>query len=322
MRELSAMIVAFAISAVMTKALLPALRRLKFGQNVYELAPEAHQKKQGTPIMGGLAIAGGGILSALLFLFTNGDDPAPGLAFLALALGNLAIGFVDDMTKIRRGKNGGLTAKQKLVFQTGLAFAFSFWCALRPDVGTAIRIPFLRTELDLGRLYIPLMTFVIVGTTNSANLLDGLDGLLSSVALVDFGTLAFLAAAFAVPGLSSGCAALMGGCMGFLLFNSHPAAVFMGDTGSMFIGGAISAAALLLREPLLLILIAFWMMMSIVSDLIQFAYFRKTHGKRFFKMAPIHHHFELCGLSETKIVTMYQVTTIALCALALMGTVA
>ncbi len=322
MRELLAMMVAFAASAALVRALLPLQHRLKFGQVIYELAPEAHQKKQGTPTMGGLAIAGGGLLSALIFLAAGDGDRAPALAFIALALGNLLIGFADDMTKIRRGKNGGLSPKQKLVFQTALALAFSAWCAARPDVGTAIRIPFLRTELDLGLFYIPLMTFVIVGTTNSANLLDGLDGLLSSVALVDFGTLAFLAAAFAVPNLSSACAALMGGCMGFLLFNSHPAAVFMGDTGSMFIGGAVSAAALLLREPLLLILVAFWMMMSSLSDLIQFAYFRKTHGKRFFKMAPIHHHFELCGLSETKIVTMYQLTTIALCALALLGTVA
>ncbi|MCR4706335.1 MAG: phospho-N-acetylmuramoyl-pentapeptide-transferase [Clostridiales bacterium] len=320
MREMLAMLLAFAVSTVVTWRLLPVLRE-KCRQNVYELAPGAHQKKQGTPTMGGFAIAGGGLLSALVFLATGKVDPAPALAFAALALGNLLIGFVDDMTKIRRGKNDGLTPKQKLVFQTALAFFFSLWCAMRPDVGTAIRIPFLHSELELGILYVPLMTFVIVGTTNSANLMDGLDGLLSSVALVDFGTLAFLAAFFAVPGLSTSCTAFMGGCMGFLLFNSHPAAVFMGDTGSMFIGGAVSAAALLLREPLLLVLIAFWMMMSSISDLIQFAYFRKTHGKRFFKMAPIHHHFELCGLSETKIVTMYMLTTIALCALALIGTI-
>ena len=322
MRELSAMIVAFVVSAVLMRVLLPVLHRLKFGQNVYELAPEAHQKKQGTPTMGGLAIAGGGLMSALLFLTIGNGDPVPALACMMLAFGNLLIGFADDMTKIRRGKNGGLSPKQKLAFQTVLAFVFSIWCVMRADVGSIIRIPFLRTEFDLGIFYVPIMTFVIVGTTNSANLMDGLDGLLSSVALVDFGTLSFLAVVFAVPGLSTTCAAFMGGCMGFLLFNAHPARVFMGDTGSMFIGGAISAAALLLREPLLLIIIAFWMMMSSLSDLIQFAYFRKTHGKRFFKMAPIHHHFELCGLSETKIVTMYQLTTIAFCALALMGTVA
>ena len=321
MREIFAMLFAFAVSAAATKLLLPVLKRLKFGQNVYELAPEAHQKKQGTPTMGGLAIAFGGLLSALVFLMAGGENPAPSLAFLALAVGNLLIGFADDMTKIRRGKNGGLSPKQKLLAQTALAFGFSLWCARGGEVGTAIRIPFVRTELDLGLLYVPLATFVIVGATNSANLMDGLDGLLSSVALVDFGTFSLLAAAYAVPGLSASSAAFMGGCMGFLLFNAHPAAVFMGDTGSMFLGGAISAAALLLRQPLLLVLVAFWMMMSSLSDLIQFAYFRKTHGKRFFKMAPIHHHFELCGLSETKIVTMYQLTTVALCALALAGTI-
>ena len=314
-----ALLVAFALGTGLGKVLLPVLHKLKFGQNIYELAPESHQKKQGTPTMGGFVVAGAAVISALVFArYADADMPLLA-AMLLMALGNLAIGMADDLTKIRRGKNGGLSPKQKLVAQTALAAAFSVWCALNPQIGTSIIIPFLRCELNLGLLYVPIMTFVVVGTTNSANLLDGLDGLLSSVSMVDFIALAVLACSAACWNLGITCAAVCGGCMAFLLYNAYPAKVFLGDTGSMFLGGAVSAAAVMLRQPLLLILIAFWMMMSSISDLIQFAYFRKTHGKRFFKMAPIHHHFELSGMHEAKIVMMYLVTTAALCVIALMG---
>ena len=319
-RMMITVIVAFVLGAVIGKLLLPVLHKLKFGQNIYELASEAHKKKQGTPTMGGLTFAAAAIVATLLLndysvpLFEN-----MGLAVLIMAFGNLCIGFADDMTKIRGGKNAGLTPKQKMLFQTILALAFAAYCYVHPQVGSAIQIPFLHAELDLGILYIPIMMFIIVGTTNSANLLDGLDGLLTSVSMVDFLTLAVLAVAAGLSGLSVGCAALCGGCMAFLLRNAYPAQMFMGDTGSMFIGGAVVAAAMLMRQPLILVLIAFWMLMSSVSDIIQITYFKATHGKRVFKMAPIHHHFELCGMHEVKIVAMYMVTTAALCALTLLG---
>ena len=298
-RMLLTLLLAFAVGAVLGKLLLPVLHRLKFGQNVYELAPENHKKKQGTPTMGGLVIAGAAILAALVMNDYSGPlGQNMLLAMLLMALGNLCIGFADDMTKIRRGKNGGLTPKQKMFFQTILALAFSTYCYFHPQVGSAIKVPFLRAEWDLGILYIPVMMFIIVGTTNSANLLDGLDGLLTSVSMVDFLTLAVIAVAAGLSGLGAGCAALCGGCMAFLLYNAYPARMFMGDTGSMFIGGAVVAAAMLMRQPLILVLIAFWMLMSSVSDIIQIAYFKATHGKRVFKMAPIHHHFELCGIHE------------------------
>ena len=319
-RPILALLLAFAVGAAAGKLLLPVLHRLKFGQNVYELAPEAHQKKQGTPTMGGLIIAISTLVSALL-CHVSGADLAMMIAVMLMAFGNLAIGMLDDLTKIRHKKNGGLTAKQKLVLQTILSVVFAVWCAMNPQIGTAIRIPFTRFELNLGILYVPVIVFVLVGTTNSANLLDGLDGLLSSVAMVDFGMLAVLAACLSCGNLSVVSAAVCGGCMAHLLYNAYPAKVFMGDTGSMFIGGAISSMAVVLRQPLLLILIGFWMMMSSVSDLIQFAYFRKTGGKRFFKMAPIHHHFELCGMHEVKIVAMYLTTTVALCLIALLGSI-
>ena len=319
-RMMLTLLLAFAVGCLLGKLLLPVLHKLKFGQNIYELAPEAHRKKQGTPTMGGLVIAGAAIVAALV----ANDYAQPFsqnmlLAMLLMAFGNLCIGFADDMTKIRRGKNGGLTARQKMFFQTILALAFSAYCYFHPQVGSVIKVPFLRVEWDLGILYIPIMMFIIVGTTNSANLLDGLDGLLTSVSMADFATLAVMAGAAALPGVGVCSAAMCGACMGFLTRNAYPAQMFMGDTGSMFIGGAVVAAAMLLRQPLVLVLIAFWMLMSSLSDIIQVAYFRKTHGKRIFKMAPIHHHFELCGIHETKIVMMYMITTVILCVIALMG---
>ena len=320
-RMMIAAILAYAVGIVLGKVLLPVLTRLKFGQNIYELAPEAHKKKQGTPIMGGLIFAGACIATTLV----THDYSVPltqnmALAMILMALGNMCIGFADDMTKIRGGKNAGLTPKQKMFFQTILALAFSLYCYFHPLVGSAIKIPFVGMELNLGILYIPVMMFVIVGTTNSANLLDGLDGLCTSVAMLDFATLAILAGVAGLGGdLGVCCAALVGGLMGYWFYNVHPAKVFMGDTGSMFIGGAVVAAAMLLRQPLILVLIAFWMLMSTLSVMIQVTYFKKTGGKRIFKMSPIHHHFELCGMSEFRIVAMYMTTTAILCLIALLG---
>jgi len=320
-RMMLSVVLAFMVGALLGKLLLPVLYKLKFGQNIYELAPEAHKKKQGTPIMGGLTFAGAAIVVGLAMngyhvpLWQNMT-----LAVLLMALGNMCIGFADDMTKICGGKNAGLTAKQKMVFQTGLALAFSLYCYFHPMVGSSIRIPFLNAELDLGILYIPVMMFIIVGTTNSANLLDGLDGLCTGVSMLDFAAMAVIAAAYGLGSdLGVVCCAMVGGLMGFWLYNVHPAKMFMGDTGSMFIGGAVVAAAMLLRQPLILVLIAFWMLMSSLSVMIQVTYFKKTGGKRIFKMSPIHHHFELCGMSEFRIVAMYMTTTAALCLITLLG---
>ena len=315
-------ILAYVIGVILGKLLLPVLYKLKFGQNIYELAPEAHKKKQGTPIMGGLIFAGASIAATVL----AHDGAVPlmqnmALAMILMALGNMGIGFADDMTKIRGGRNEGLTPRQKIAFQTALALTFSLYCYFHPQVGSVIRIPFLRTELDLGILYVPAMMFIIVGTTNSANLLDGLDGLCAGVSMLDFATLAILAGVAGFGGdLGVCCTAMVGGLMGYWVYNVHPAKVFMGDTGSMYIGGAVVAAAMLLRQPLILVLISFWMLMSSLSVIIQRVYFKKTGGKRIFKMSPIHHHFELCGMSEFRIVAMYMTTTVILCLITLLGT--
>lgn len=318
-RMMIAVLIAAALAYGLSKLWLPVLMRLKFGQNISSYTPE-HMSKQGTPIMGGVALDVAALLTCLLLAdWKSSITGSMMAAVMLMGFGTACIGFVDDMTKIRGHKNEGLTPKQKMIFQTIIALAFAVYCYFHPQVGSVIKIPFIRKELDLGILYIPLMMFVIVGTTNSANLLDGLDGLLSSVSMVDFATLAVMAAAAGLGELGVTCAALSGACMGFLSHNFYPAKMFQGDTGSMFIGGAISAVALLLRQPLILVIVAFWMLMSSLSVIIQRAYFRRTHGKRIFKKSPIHHHFELCGIHESKIVMMYMVTTVLLCIVALLG---
>ena len=332
-------IMAYAIGVVLGKLLLPVLYKLKFGQNIYELAPEAHKKKQGTPIMGGLIFAGACIL-ATLAMHTYGVSLMRNmaLAMILMALGNMGIGFADDMTKIRGGKNAGLTPKQKIVGQMVVCLAFSAYCYFHPQVGSKVIVPFVNVEWDLGIFYIPLLSLTILFMINSANLQDGLDGILSSVTAVGNVAWAALAVMFASAVAANAAfaanyqavaifaMALCGACIGFLRFNHYPATVFMGDTGSEFIGGAVVGIAMLLRQPFLLLLITFTMVASSVTVIIQRYYFKATRKifgepRRLFKMTPIHHHFELCGMKETKIVLMYAVVTAVLSLIALLSAV-
>ena len=307
---------------------LPVLRRMKFGQSIYELGPQSHQVKQGTPTMGGLMFT---VVSCVFALILHGawfgwQDFT--LAVLFIALLSMLVGFVDDYIKVVKKRNLGLIWWQKIIGQVLTAFAFALYCYLHPMVGSSIIVPFFNVEWDLGIFYVPLMTLVIIFMVNSANLQDGLDGILSSVTVVG-GTAWFLMTvlvAAAVPAenaenyrnLAIFIAALVGGCIGFLRFNRYPAMVFMGDTGSMFIGGATVGIAMLLRMPLFMLLISFTLVASSLSVIIQRVYFKLTHGKRIFKMSPIHHHFELCGMSEKKIVAMYAVVVAVLSLLALL----
>ena len=295
---------------------IPQLHRLKFGQTIYELGPQKHKNKQGTPVMGGLMMAAAVLVVSLLC--HHGEwlswwDPT--LALLAVSLLSMAVGFADDFIKAVKKRHDGLTPWQKIAGQVVVAIGFSVYCYFNPHVGSAIRVPFLQLEWDLGWWYIPVMSLVVLFMVNSANLQDGLDGLLSTVSAI--GDVAWAALAIGAFALGSAFSvnigvfmlAMAGAAMGFLRFNRYPAKVFMGDTGSMFIGGATVGAAMLLRQPLLLLFIAFTMVFSSVSVMLQVGYFKLTHGKRIFKMSPIHHHFELCGYSETQIVSMYAVIT-------------
>ena len=318
-----ALLVSVAAMLLITPRVLPVLHRLKFGQTIYRLGPESHQAKQGTPTMGGLTFAAVTTVTVLALhgeWFGKNDF---GLALVAFSLLSMSIGFVDDYIKVVKKRSLGLVWWQKVIGQVLVGALFSLFCYLSPQVGSRIIIPFTTVEWDLGVWYVPLMTLVIMFMINSANLQDGLDGLLSSVAAVGgvaWAVLALLAALAggalfgnAAPGNLANVAlfglVLSGACIGFLRFNFHPAKVFMGDTGSMFIGGATVGMAMVLRVPLLMVLIAFTMILSSLSVIIQRVYFKLTHGKRVFKMSPIHHHFELSGMTEPQIVAMYAAVT-------------
>jgi phospho-N-acetylmuramoyl-pentapeptide-transferase len=307
---------------------IPLMKRLKFGQPIHELALETHQAKQGTPTMGGLMFAA--VTSALTVVFSAiFGFSASALVLVLFSLFCMAIGFADDYTKIKRNHNQGLMWWQKVAAQVAIGFLFSLYCYLTPAVGSSIVVPFVNLEWDLGIWYLPVMTLVIMFVVNSANLQDGMDGLLSSVSAVGSVAWAVIAAFFLMTSdaLTSSdgfcilffCLTLAGSLIAFLRYNTHPAKIFMGDTGSMFIGAATVAVAMLLRLPLLLILIAFTMIMSSVSVIMQRIYYKLTKGKRIFKVSPIHYHFEKSGMNEPQIVAMYAAVEGALSIIAVLS---
>ncbi|MBQ9306413.1 MAG: phospho-N-acetylmuramoyl-pentapeptide-transferase [Clostridia bacterium] len=301
---------------------IPYLRKMHFGQTIYDLGPQAHKTKQGTPVMGGLMMAFALLVCAIAFHplpFGGIWDFMPALVLISLL--SMAVGFTDDYIKAVKKRHEGLTPKQKIFGQVFVAVAFSVYCYFSPKVGSVILIPFTGLSWDLGIFYIPIMTLLIIFIVNSANLQDGLDGLLSTVTAVSFTGWAALAIlmGLAMPEMKADYSciavfalALTGAALGFLRFNRYPAKVFMGDTGSMLIGGAIVGCSLLLRQPLMMLLFAWCPIMSSLSVIIQRIYFKLTHGKRIFRMSPIHHHFELVGYSETQIVAMYGTITAVL----------
>lgn len=323
-------IAAFAMSIVFGPIVVPWLKKLKFGQTIYDLGPESHKKKQGTPTMGGLIFAVPSLIAAAAFAYN--DTRFDYLLIVMLcALGFGLVGFVDDFIKVKLKRSLGLTPKQKLIPQIVISIGLAFWAYFHPSIGSSLTVPFFNVEWNLGWFYIPVMVFILVGTVNSANLLDGLDGLCGGCSLFDFATMALICTALAAanPDNASNLlnvaifsGAMVGALMGFLRYNSHPARVFMGDVGSFFLGGALVGVALVTRLSLLLPVIALAMFLSSLSDIIQISYFKATHGKRIFKMAPLHHHFELSGMPETQVVTMYYIVTVILCLVSLLGFVA
>ena len=328
-------IAAFAMTLVCGPIMIPWLKKLKFGQTIYDLGPESHKKKQGTPTMGGIIFAIPALVAALAFAY-NDTRFDYALMILVSALGFGMIGFVDDFIKVKLKRSLGLTPMQKVVPQLVLSVVLAFWAYKNNTIGSSLTVPFFNVEWNLGWFYIPVMVFVMVGTVNSANLLDGLDGLLSGCSMINFITMMIICLCMAaVNGANSSnllntaifAAAMAGTLMGFLRFNAHPARVFMGDVGSFFIGGALVGMTTVTRLSLLLPIIAIAMFASSVSDIIQVGYFKYTKkkygaGRRVFKMAPLHHHFELSGMPETRVVTMYYITTAGLCLLAFLGFVA
>lgn len=318
----------FAISAVVLYFLIPVLRAKKVGQTIYELGPSWHGNKQGTPTMGGIGFIPVFLLVlavfAVIYLIKAGTAASASLIPLALTLllgvANAAIGFVDDYCKLLKKQNQGLTAWQKLLLQLVFAAAYVAMMAITGNLHTDVTVPFTHLTVQLGWLAYPIYIIIIAGFVNATNLTDGVDGLASSITAVVSLFLTVMAVITAQGGMGIISAALFGAVCAFLLFNHHPARVFMGDTGSLFIGGVLMGCAFMAHMEVLVLIAGLVYVAEMLSSLLQIVYFKLTHGKRLFKMAPLHHHFEKCGWNENKIVLVFSLVTALLCVLAYFAT--
>ena len=309
------MISAFIICAVLCPLTIPVLRKLKLGQSIREEGPKAHLNKSGTPTMGGAVFLVSTLLTAIPYAITR-----PRIwPVLFITLGFGLVGFLDDFLKVYRHNSDGLRPWQKLLGQFVVTGVFCFWLMQHETIDMQVLLPFTGGKAwNLGWVFIPFVFLVVLGTVNGTNFTDGLDGLASSVTTV---VSLFLAAAAGVldPQLMPLATAFAGALMGFLMFNVYPAKVFMGDTGSLAIGGFVAGAALMLRIPIFILIFGFIYLIEVISVILQVGYFKATHGRRIFRMAPIHHHFELGGWSEPKVVACFTVVTLFLCIAAFMA---
>lgn len=326
MSSLLALAVALAFALVFGPVFIPWLRRLKFGQEIREEGPKWHQKKSGTPTMGGimfiLATAAAIIVTSVIFAVNGNFDTtyARCILLFVISLGFGGIGFVDDYIKVVKKRNLGLTAAQKFIMQVILAAVYVIVLYAMGELDTAIKIPFTAIQWTMPTwLYIPFVMFIVVGVVNAVNLTDGLDGLATSITSVVCVFFAFASyIAFSHYGVTIFSMALLGGLLGFLWYNKYPAKVFMGDTGSLFLGAAVALMAIDIHMPIHLILIGFVYFMETLSVILQTSYFKYTkkkygEGRRIFKMSPLHHHFEMCGWKEKKIVGVFTLVTALLC---------
>lgn len=309
MDSILAVLIAFAITVALGPFIIPVLRNLKLSQTERTYGMASHLKKAGTPTMGGVMILLAFSITSLIFVFRY---PKIGpVLFLSLAFG--LIGFVDDFLKVVKHNSDGLIAWQKLILEFVVTAVFCFYVTRFPDISLALRIPFSGgREVGIGFIAVPLLFFAVLGTVNAVNFTDGLDGLASSVTTV-VALFFVLASLLLKSGTAPVAAAVAGALMGFLMYNSYPARVFMGDTGSLALGGFVAGMAYVLHMPLYILIVGVIYLMEILSVMIQVSYFKATHGKRIFKMTPIHHHFEKCDWSETRIVTLFTVVTVLAC---------
>lgn len=308
-------LIAFAISVLLGPVMIPFLRRLKVGQTIRDEGPESHLKKNGTPTMGGIMILIALTVPSLIYV-KNYPNIIPVL-FLTLGFG--VIGFIDDYIKVVLKRSMGLRAWQKMALQILVTGVFAFYLVKLTDIDLSLRVPFLSgIYLNLGILTIPMMFFVIIGTVNGTNFTDGLDGLATSVTIL-VATFFTVVAVGLSAGISPITCATVGALLGFLCYNGHPASVFMGDTGSLALGGFVAGCAYMMQMPLFIVIVGFIYLLEVVSVIMQVGYFKMTGGKRIFKMAPIHHHFELCGWEENKVVTVFSIVTAVLCLIGLLA---
>lgn len=307
--------ISFAISALAGPFLIPVLKRLKIGQNIREEGPAAHLKKAGTPTMGGILILISVTVTSLLFI----DEYPKVVPILFLTAGFGMIGLLDDYIKVICRRSMGLSPLQKLTGQLIVTGLFAWYLQHYTDVSLSMKIPWMSGQyLDFGSWNIPILFFIVLGTVNGVNFTDGLDGLAGSVTVI-------VAVFFTVVALGCGSGiepvtcAVTGALLGFLLFNVHPAAVFMGDTGSLALGGFVAACGYMMQMPLYIAIVGVVYLVEVASVILQVAYYKLSGGRRIFKMAPLHHHFELCGWSETRITAVFTVITALMCLLALTG---
>ena len=308
-------LISLAISLALGPVLIPFLRRLKASQTEREDGVKSHLKKAGTPTMGGIIFLIAVLVTALIYV----KDYPKIIPILFLTLGFGLIGFLDDYLKVVLKRSDGLLPWQKMIGQIAVTGIFCLYMIKYTDVPLTILVPFTGGYLlDIGWVAVPLLFVAVIGTVNGVNFTDGLDGLASSVTIM-------VATFFTVVAIGTGSGiepitcAVVGGLMGFLVFNVFPAKVFMGDTGSLALGGFVAGTAYMLQMPLFLLIVGLIYLVEVLSVMIQVTYFKVSHGKRFFKMAPIHHHFELCGWSETRVVAVFSITTAVLCMIALLG---
>mgnify|MGYP001434002585 FL=1 len=309
-------IISFLISVVFCPILIPFLRKLKFGQTEREEGPQSHLKKNGTPTMGGLVILASILLTSIIYIGKFTEI----LPVLFMTLGFGLIGFLDDYIKVVKKRSLGLTPLQKMALQFIVTGVFIYYYFKIAGLDTSIKIPFVSGDgfVMPTWLFIIFVFIVVLGTVNGVNFTDGLDGLASGVTVI-VATFFTIAALSLNPSMTPITGAVVGSLLGFLLFNTYPARVFMGDTGSLALGGFVSSIALMLHMPLFIVIIGLIYLVEVLSVILQVGYFKLTHGKRIFKMAPIHHHFELCGYSETQVVAAFSIVTALLCLVGIMA---
>jgi phospho-N-acetylmuramoyl-pentapeptide-transferase len=332
MNILAPLAVALLVTTIVVRNLIPYLKRIKNTQQIYEDAPDSHQSKAGTPTMGGVGIILGVLVGTTFAMGVIKFSMNLVIVLVVFVLFG-AVGFLDDYTKVAKKRNLGLTAKQKIVFQLIVSIGVALYYVFLSGCGTQIVIPFVWKTVELGYWIIPYIVFIMVAMTNSVNLTDGLDGLAAGITTVislfwpviaTFGVMLWrgvLSGASNADAITNYTidafffAALAGACLGFLVYNRHPAKIFMGDTGSLAIGGGIAAAALFTKMELFLPILGLIFVLEALSDIIQVTSYKLRHGKRVFKMAPLHHHFELSGWREQKVVAVFVGVTIILCVL-------
>ena len=309
------MLLAFAVSAITGKFLIPVLIRMKAQQTERDDGPKTHLNKTGTPNMGGIMILVGLTVSCLAMAYWKPEV----LPVLFLTLGFGLVGFVDDYLKVKKKSSDGLSVKQKMALQIVISIVFGLIVVYYNHLDLSMKVPFAEgAVLDLGILSFPALVFIAIATVNGTNFTDGVDGLSTcvTIAVAVFFT---IAAVLTQSGVAAAGGAMIGALLGFLVYNAHPAKIFMGDTGSLALGGFVVGMAYVLQLPLFIPIVGFIYMIEVISVILQVVYFKKTHGKRLFRMAPIHHHFELGGYSEVQVVALFTIVTVLLSAVALLG---